>query len=157
MSKAKKNMHPLARFIFLVYVGAMLWLLFGRTSRWIEGESYKQLLLQNINWVPFRTISNYWKVVFAHTNEAARTHCIINLAGNVVLFLPPGWLLPHIWKRYQNFFRFFFTCLGAILAIEVTQLLTLLGSFDVDDVILNMTALVIGYLAYILTHLKKKK
>ena len=79
---------------------------------------------------------------YDNTNDAVLMHCIINLVGNVVLFLPPGWLLPHIWVRFRNFFRFFFTCLAAILLAEITQLLTLLGSFDIDDVILNMAALV---------------
>ena len=157
MRKAARKAHPFAMLLFLVYVGVMLWLLFGRTSRWIPGETYGQMLLQNINWKPFLTIGNYWKVVFQHTNEAARTHCIINLAGNVLLFILPGWWLPHIWKRFRNFFRFFFTCLGAIVIVEVVQLLTLLGSCDVDDVILNMLGLLTGYLVYMLTHWKKKK
>ena len=157
MSKKGRKNHTFARFLLLVYGGFMLWLLVGRTSRWVSGETYGQMLLQNINWMPFFTIGNYLKVVLEHTNEAARSHCIINLVGNVVLFVLPGWLLPHIWSRYRNFFRFFFTCLGTILVIEVAQLLTLLGSFDVDDVILNMLGLLLGYLAYILTHLKKKK
>ena len=33
---------------------------------------------------------------------------IINLVGNVILFILPGWLLPAIWKQQRNFFRFFF-------------------------------------------------
>ena len=108
MSKRKKNMQPLVRFIFLVYLGFLLWLLFGRTSRWIEGESYKQLLRQNINLVPLLTIRNYMQVILHRTNEGVRSHCIINLVGNVVMFLPAGWLLPRIWQRYRNFFSFFF-------------------------------------------------
>ena len=143
----------LLRMAFVAYVVWMLWLLFGQR---LGTEIYSQELARSMNLQPLATIKHFLKLLESDSPGLV-THAKINLAGNVVLFLPPGWLLPHIWKRYQNFFRFFFTCLGAILAIEVTQLLTLLGSFDVDDVILNMTALVIGYLAYILTHLKKKK
>ena len=157
MSKAKQNLHPFARFTFLVYVGLMVWLLFGRPRAWSEELTYAEILRQNINLTPLLTIRNYLQVVLHRTNDAVLMHCIINLVGNVVLFLPPGWLLPHIWVRFRNFFRFFFTCLAAILLVEITQLLTLLGSFDIDDVILNMAALVIGYLAYMLTHPGKKK
>ena len=157
MSKAKENLHPFARFLFLVYMGLMLWLLFGRPRSWAEDLTYAQMLQENINLTPLLTIKNYLQVVIHRTNDAVLVHCIINLVGNVVLFLPPGWLLPHIWERFRNFFRFFFTCLAVILAIEITQLLTLLGSFDIDDVILNMTALVVSYLVYIITHPLKKK
>ena len=156
MSKAKRSSRGFAKFFFGLYVGLMLWLLFGRTSRWMPGEPYAQQLLQNINWVPFLTISNYWKVVFQHTNEAAFSHCVINLVGNVFLFILPGWLLPYNWNRFRKFFLFFFTCLSAILLVEALQLVTLLGSCDVDDVILNMLGLLTGYLAYMITHFKKK-
>ena len=149
-------MHPLARFIFLVYMALMLWLLFGRPRSWSEGASYAQMLRQNINLTPLLTIGNYLQVVLHRTNDAVLAHCVVNLVGNVVLFIPPGWLLPHIWNSHRNFFQFFFTCLAAIMLIETAQLLTLLGSFDVDDVILNMAALVIGYLSYIITHPRKK-
>ncbi len=157
MSKTKRKNHPLVRFLFLAYVVFLLWLLFGRTRRWIPGESYAMMLRQNINLVPLLTIRNYLQVVLNRTNDAVLSHCIINLAGNVLLFIPPGWVLPHIWSRFRNFFRFFFSCLGAIFAVEAIQLVTLLGSFDVDDVILNMLGTLIGYLAYMLTHWKKKK
>ena len=35
-----------------------------------------------------------------------------------------------------------------IVCIEIIQLVTLLGSLDVDDLILNMIGVVIGYLIY---------
>ena len=70
------------------------------------------------------------------------------------MFIPAGWLIPGIWRGHRNFFQFFATTLAAIFIIELTQLLSLLGSFDIDDVILNMAGLTLGYLAYIITHRK---
>lgn len=142
------------RFAFLVYMAMMLWLLFGRSQGWVEGLTYEQMLRRNVNFTPLYTIGNYWKVVSRHTNETVYTHCLINLVGNVVMFIPAGWLIPGIWKGHRNFFQFIATTLAAILIIELTQLLTLLGSFDIDDVILNMAGLILGYLAYIVTHRK---
>lgn len=156
MSKKKYNRHPVMRFAFLVYMAMMLWLLFGRSRGWVEGLTYEQMLRLNVNFQPLYTIRNYLQVVLHRTNDDVLVHCIINLVGNVVMFIPAGWLLPGIWKGHRNFFQFFATTLAAILIIELTQLLTLLGSFDVDDVILNMAGLILGYLAYILTHLHKK-
>ena len=37
-------------------------------------------------------------------------------------------------------------CLLVMLAVETAQLLTLLGSFDVDDLILNLFGMILGYL-----------
>ena len=156
MTRRKQNYHPARRFAFLVYMALMLWLLFGRSYGWVEGLSYEEMLWQNVNFTPLLTIKNYLKVILHRTNDSVYVHCLINLVGNVVMFIPAGWLLPGIWKSHRNFFQFITTCFAAVLFIELTQLLTLLGSFDVDDVILNMSGLLVGYLAYILSHIKKK-
>ena len=157
MSRKKLNRHPFMRFAFVVYMGMMLWLLFGRSRGWETGMAYEDVLRQNVNFKPLFTIRNYWKVITQHTNEDLYTHCFINLVGNVVMFVPAGWLIPGIWRGHRNFFQFIATTLAAIFMIELTQLLTLLGSFDIDDVILNMAGLTLGYLAYMITHLKKKR
>ena len=78
------------------------------------------------------------------------THCFLNLAGNVLLFIPAGWLLPKLWLNMRNFFRFFAVCAGAIFLVEILQLFTLLGRFDIDDWILNISGMILGYLVYML-------
>ena len=148
MKKRKVNTQPFWRFTFLVYCGFMLWLLFGRTSGVIEGLSYEETLRHNINLTPLLTIRNYWYVILHRSNETMVRHCIINLAGNVLLFIPAGWLLPRLWKPMRNFFLFFLTCTLAIFLVELVQLFTLLGRFDVDDLILNLSGMLLGYLYY---------
>lgn len=148
MGKRKPNSQPFWRFLFLLYCATMLWLLFGRSQGWVEGLSYEQMLQQNINLTPFLTIRNYWYVLTNRTNESLAVHCFINLAGNVLLFIPAGYLLPRIFPNQRNFFRFFFICTGIMAAIELLQLLTLLGSFDVDDLILNLFGMSVGFLVY---------
>lgn len=142
------------RFVFILYCAVMLWLLFFRSSGWTEGLNYEQQLLLNVNLKPFYTIRNYLRVILHRTNDAALVHCIINLLGNVILFIPAGYLIPKIWKRQRNFFRFFALCLGVMFLVEVLQLFTLLGSFDVDDLILNLLGMIIGFISYYPT--KKK-
>lgn len=146
--KRKVNTQPWWRFLFVIYCGIMLWLLFGRSQGWTENLSYRQILTQNINLIPLQTIRDYWNVVFYRTNDAYLLHCFINLAGNVLLFIPAGWLLPKIFAFQRNFFRFFATCAGSILLIESVQLFTLLGSFDIDDVILNLAGMTFGFIVY---------
>ena len=146
--KRKVNTKPLWRFLFVVYCGVMLWLLFGRSQGWVDDLSYREMLERNINLTPLQTIRDYWNVVFYRTNDAYLVHCFINLAGNVLLFIPAGWLLPKIFPTQRNFIRFFATCTGQILLVESVQLFTLLGSFDIDDVILNLCGMILGFLAY---------
>ena len=154
MGKRTESRSPFIRFLFLVYCGVMLWLLFGRSYGWVEGLSYKEMIQHNINLTPLLTIRNYWKVIYHRTNIAMIPHCFINLFGNVILFIPAGWLLPKIWKTQRNFFRFIATCAESIFLIELLQLFSLLGSFDVDDIILNLTGMTLGFIYY---HLTKKR
>ncbi len=144
----KKKVSPWTRLLFLLYLAVMLWLLFGRSQGWVQGMSYRQMLELNTNLKPFYTIRNYFRVVAHRTNDALFIHCLINLVGNVLLFIPAGWLLPANFRAQRRSLPFFLTCLGSILLIESTQLFTLLGSFDVDDIILNMAGLLLGYLFY---------
>lgn len=147
MAKRKKvNTQPFWRFAFLVYLALMLWLLFGRSWGWQEGVPYRQLLAQHINLKLFHTIENYWYIVTHRPDSPLFAHCLINLAGNVVMFIPAGWLLPRLWRRFSRFFRFLLTSFLIILLIESLQLLTLLGSFDVDDIVLNLIGMITGYL-----------
>ena len=146
--KRQSNTQPFWRFLFLVYCATMLWLLFGRSQGHVDGLSYQQMLRQNVNLMPLKTIRDYWSVVFYGTNENYFNHCFINLAGNVLLFVPAGWLLPKIFNKQRNFFRFFITCLGCIFLVEIAQLFSLLGSFDVDDIILNLSGMILGFIAY---------
>lgn len=155
MAKKKPTRQPLVRFLFLAYALVLLWLLFGRPQGWVEGLSYKQMLQQNMNLVPLLTIKNYWYVVRNSSDTDLLRHCIINLAGNVVLFIPIGYWLVRIWPRFRNFFLFLATCAGLILLVEALQLFTLLGSFDVDDILLNLVGMTIGYL-FSLPRRKKK-
>ena len=151
-SHAKRR--PGLRFLFLLYCGVMLWLLFFRSWGWDDGLSYLQILQSNINLIPLLTIRNYWQVVIHHSNDSMLVHCFINLLGNVLLFIPLGYLLPKLWKKQENFFHFFMTCTFSILAVELIQLFTLLGSFDVDDLILNLFGMILGFIYY---HITKKR
>lgn len=148
MAKRKRNTLPFWRLLFVIYAGAMLWLLFGRATGYAEGIPYREQMQSNINIVPLHTIKSYWNVITNHPDWGIYPHCLINLFGNVLMFIPAGWLLPKIFKALRPFFRFFFTAFLCILLVEIVQLVTLLGSFDIDDIILNLTGMLIGWLVY---------
>ena len=150
MAKQNKSSTPLWRFLFVVYVALLLWLLFGRSFDWIEGLSYQQQLKNNISLVPFHTIGNYWKVVCRREYTRLFFHCLINLAGNILLFIPIGYFLPRLWLKMCRFFPFFFTCILSVCLVEILQLFTLLGSMDIDDLILNLFGMIMGYLIFMI-------
>ena len=154
MAKSKSNRTKRLKFFFFAYCAFMVWLLFFRSRGWIDGLTYEQQLRQNINLHPFLTIGNYWKALNNRNNEYTLMHSIINLGGNIFLFIPIGILLPRIYPKLRIYFRFFCACFGIMFLVEVLQLFTLLGSFDVDDLILNLFGMTIGFIGY---HLFKKK
>lgn len=147
--RKKTNFGPFWRFLLVVYSLCMLWLLFGRSRNWHDGMTYGQMLRQNLNLTPLYTIRNYLNVVLHYPNATIYRHCVINLVGNVVMFIPAGWLLPRCIPRLRRFFPFLLCCVLTILAVECLQLLTLLGFFDVDDIILNLLGMLAGYLLYV--------
>jgi len=129
---------------FGAYIALMLWLLFGQ--RWNLGgsENYSQRLMENLNLVPFRTIGEYMRVLLSGQTHL-RSHAMINLAGNVVMFVPLGFFLPLVAKSCRTYWKHLLWVLLILLCIEVLQLVTLLGSCDVDDFLLNIPGTAIGY------------
>lgn len=145
MKKASKGRKVLLRMLFLVYGAAMAWLLFGQRI----GENGVTFDFsargENVNFIPLETIKLYLHILRNSTNQALLLHAIVNLVGNVVLFIPLGWFLPYNWEKYRFAFKTLFLVLLLMAVVEVAQYITLLGSCDVDDLILNVSGAFIGY------------
>ena len=150
MAKRKLNTQPLWRFLFLVYCAIMVWLLYGRGRGVNPNIPYWDQVQKNLVLTPFYTVRTFLDVVLHSPGHPEYWLCLTNLLGNVFLFIPAGYLLPRIFKKFRPFWRFFLNGLLLLIAVELTQLFTLLGVFDVDDLILNMAGFCIGYLAYFL-------
>lgn len=143
--KAQGKTRTILQLIFIIYCAVMLVLLFGRPPLDI-GKPYWEHVKMNICLVPFRTISGYVYLLIHRTNEHLITHSIINLLGNIVMFIPLGFFLPCLWRKLRGFKRFICCVVVVIIAVEVVQLFSLMGSCDIDDLILNTIGAVIGYL-----------
>lgn len=80
---------------------------------------------------------------------------IKNLCGNLLLFMPMGLYMPLFIKKLLKLRAY--TCFMAILifGIETVQLLANLGSFDIDDFILNLTGALIGFAIFNYTPIRK--
>ena len=78
-------------------------------------------------------------------SRADQNHAIINLVGNVIMFIPLGFCLPMLWKKQRTLWKTLLTTALIITLVELIQLLTLVGSCDTDDLILNVLGSAIGY------------
>ena len=148
--KAYPKSTPFWRFLFVVYCALLLWLLFDRTPGWGNADTYAEVLRSNMNLVPLHTIGNYWKVVKRLEFTPLFYHCVINLGGNIFLFIPIGYFLPRLWAGMRPFFVFLITCVLSIALVELVQLVTLLGCLDIDDLILNLFGMITGYVIFVI-------
>ena len=138
-----------ARFGFFLYVITMLWLLFGQ--RMEPGVSIGGLsgeFASNLNLTPFKTILWFVRLPEITDDPYLLTHAFINLVGNVVLFVPLGYMLPDNLPRVNRFWKMLLLVTAVMIAVEILQLFTGLGSCDIDDVILNLFGAVIGYILW---------
>ena len=104
--------------------------------------NYKQYFESTVNLVPFKTIMMYIKQF--DSMYGTRT-VLLNLLGNIIALMPMAFFLPLLFKKQNKFRNFLLTTTGIILLIEVLQLLTSSGRFDIDDFILNLSGALIMY------------
>jgi len=136
----------LTKLLFLLYAGIMLWLLFFQRIGRISPVSYREALTLNLNPIPFRSIVSMIRLII--NRPSLRFFALRNLFGNIILFIPLGYFLPAVLPRFSVFWRFILLLAGIILAVEGIQFFTLLGSCDVDDLILNLLGGSIGFLLF---------
>lgn len=140
VARKRKKMSILLIFVFIIYLAALVYFVFF-------AEEYGRTEISNelkYNLMPFQEIKRY----IEYRAMIGMPAVILNLLGNVVAFIPFGFLLPMISSAERRSYMIFFLSLELSLIIEVIQLFTRVGSFDVDDLILNTLGGLIGYWAY---------
>lgn len=90
------------------------------------------------NLVPFHTILPQ---LFGRSN---RLIAKVNLLGNILPFLPIGFLVPMIYPT-MTWPKAVLLALGTGLLMEVLELIFRVGIFDVDDILLNALGVWIGF------------
>jgi glycopeptide antibiotics resistance protein len=127
--------------IFVGYLAAMFYVAFAPLP-WRPQDT--RLVVSAVNLVPTRTV--------VEIIRAFPELIIQQLVGNVVMFVPLGFLLPLLGARHRRLAITAAVGLAVSVGIELVQLLLLtLGSrrsVDVDDVILNVAGACLGYLAW---------
>lgn len=93
------------------------------------------------NLIPFSTIKHFLQFDRFNTNI-----WVINLLGNIAVFMPFGLLLPVLFRG--RFMRSFSVFIIALTVLELSQFLTRRGSLDIDDFILNSVGFLLGFGVY---------
>lgn len=141
--------HIVIVYIFVYYLSGVLWFT-GIPSilRDIVHNSFgiitpKGLHIppDEINLIPFRWIT-----------EGVRPYI-----ENILLFIPLGFMLPCIWKRYEALWKTALSGITFSLIIELSQLFNIRRVTDIDDLLMNTLGTLIGWVIFRLLkkHLSK--
>ena len=74
------------------------------------------------------------------------------ILGAVFRYIPLGFLIPFLFRRYQNFLKTVILCGGISIFTEVVQLFLSGASTNIDEVIWNLIGTFVGYFLYALLH-----
>ena len=152
--KKSKKFRIIGKILFILYILFIVYFLifsdwYGRTGAMDE---------YHYNLVLFREIKRFWN----YREEVGLFAMFTNLFGNVIIFIPFGFFMPMA-SKYRSIFSAVFYSFGLSLCVETFQLITKVGSFDVDDLLLNTVGGLVGYLIFVLgealrrRHVKKKR
>ena len=76
---------------------------------------------------------------------STRREMMLNLLGNVAMFVPTGIMYPILYRRLDRFWKVLLAGMGLSLCIELLQLPFHVRATDVDDLLLNTLGVIIGY------------
>ena len=135
--------------LFLIYLSILFYFLFfsEEYDRNIVATTYRY------NFNPFREIMRFWN----YRQQLGTRVVVVNLVGNVMAFVPFGFILPIISDRLKGCVKVTFLGLLLSLSVEGLQLLTRVGSCDIDDVILNTFGALLGYCLFVMCSLAWRK
>ena len=139
----EKKIRAVGMVLFCLYIVLLVYFLFF-------AEGYGRVPLQEreyrYNLVPFVEIRRFW----IYREQLGTLAVFTNIFGNVIGFVPYGFILPIISKKTENLL--FVTSTGFLgsLLVETVQLMTRVGSFDVDDLILNTLGAFLGCLLFMI-------
>jgi glycopeptide antibiotics resistance protein len=138
-------------FLFVIYISLVISVTLFPLPLGFQLE-YENLF-RNINIVPLLTIiNNISQIGTAYDGDVLFMISLIvrNVGGNILLFIPLGFLSPIVWKKAKGLKSVTFLGLAVSITIELLQLLeSFSGGWgrvtDIDDVICNVIVAVIGY------------
>ncbi len=138
--------HKNQRGVFLYAIGIILFsltmvIIFSLTGISPMSGFHIDIRIGEISFIPF-------KGMFEMLQGGINTYAIINILGNIIMFMPIGFLAPLLWIKLESLKKIVLLGFGTSLLIEITQLFLVRGT-DIDDLILNTIGTILGYLVFI--------
>ena len=146
----------LLRELTLTVLFLFLWFLIQRTL-----EPFVLVLDQTPeppNLVPLRGMLLMLERAIAIDHSFTRWIVAINILGNILIFVPVGFMVSVLTPLRHKGWLAFAIGLAISLTIEIVQLSFVIRVFDVDDLILNSFGAWLGFLTFLLaSHIKTLK
>lgn len=143
MSCKKKKLISASSLVLLLIYLAILVYFTVLADRFGRADGFDTI---RYNLEPFAEIKR-----FINYKDVSFSMYLLNVVGNIVVFIPMGFLLPLLGSK-GRFLPTFLASFGISLCIECVQLITKVGVFDVDDLILNTLGGIIGFVLCFIVH-----
>ena len=140
-ARKAKIIRAFGKVLFLLYVIFLIYFLFvaewyGRTE---VAEEYREI-----------------RRFLTYREELGTFAVFANLLGNILIFVPYGFFISMA-SRSRGFFKTLLCSMLLSLGVEIVQLFTRVGSFDVDDILLNTIGGVLGYIVFVICNWIRRK
>ena len=112
----------------LVYVAFMIRAPYAVPRMVFEPFHALKLFLKNMNTAPSRGLGFLEGAVL-----------------NLLMFIPVGYLVPVLWNRVNRLWKVLLLGFCLSLGVELLQLVTLRGMFDLDDLMSNTIGAAVGW------------
>ena len=146
--KQEKKARTLGKVLFVLYIGFLIYFLF--LSDWYGREGVMDEYRYNLEL--FKEIRRF----IVYRDQLGAFAVFSNLFGNILIFVPFGFFIAMA-SSSRSFFKALFNSLGLSLCVEILQLVTRVGSFDVDDILLNTIGGMLGYIVFMICNLIRRK
>ncbi len=136
----KKKIFKLSNIIVFIYYVILLFnmVFFARYNS-----------INSYNLIPFNTIIDICR-------NGTLSFIIINIFGNLLIFMPLEYFLIELFKIKKFFFNFAIS-FSIIVLIELFQYIFKVGVLDIDDLILSVFGMMFFYIIYVLVVAKDNK
>lgn len=148
MNKIKKTNKIIGIVLFLIYLLFLAYFMFF-------SEELGRKAGQNIHSYNFELFKEI-KRFYIYRNKLGYSSFFLNIIGNIVAFIPFGFFRPIIGIRKHSLLRTVSQGFAFSSILEFLQILTLVGSFDVDDIFLNTVGCFLGYILFLIFYNKHK-
>ena len=140
--------------LLLIYINLAVIIRFSFFPMALSKGKVQPLLFDAASAFPFRVNL----IPFIHLSEYdSRRDLLLNVVGNITMFIPSGIVLPIVYKNLDSFRKVVGIGILISLCIELIQLPFSVRASDVDDLILNTLGVIIGYGIYTLVRSAPEK